>query len=436
MYILIGLSYVLLGVLVGALISILPSVHIYNVAPLFILMAPALGIPEDLLLFFLLGNVIGFATTNTISTVFFSAPDDTTFVVLMPTQVMLINGRAFEAAILMGAGALVGALILVAISPLLLLILPTFISIITPHLHWLLALFLFYILLSEFPKDVGTGKSRWQRLKAGWRNIIAGYITFALSALLGFFIMNGNLMPVDAAYFGMLPAFIGLFAISSLIMNIVSRAKAPPQRIQKSVDATKLDLIKGGLTGFSGGVFAAIVPALTGGMGSIIAGQASGQREEAQFIVSIGASRFVYYVGAFFFLFAPGFKVVRGGLANIAAAVYIPQRYTEFFIAVAGIALGSVLAFGILVASSYFIAKNLHKIRYDYFSIAIIVLLSAIVYLTTGFVGLMIMVIATAIGLIPLIYGSRRLHCMAVIIFPLILNMAGLADDFTRLIGW
>ena len=435
MDVLIGLLFVILGVIVGALVSILPSVHIYNIAPIFILIAPSLGIPSSCLLFFLLGNVIGFAVINAISTIFFSAPDDTTFIVLLPAQTMLINGRGFEAAIMMGAGALIGASVLVALSPLLVLIIPVVLRVVNPHLHWILALFLFYILFSEFPKDFGIGKSKWARFKAAWRTLAAGYLTFILASVYGFIIMYGNIMPVESAYFGMLPAFIGLFAISSLIMNIFSRPKVPKQNIQRSLDATKLDLIKGGLAGISGGLFAAIVPALTGGMGSIIAGQATGQRDEAQFIISIGASRFVYYVGAFFFLFMPGFSIVRGGLANIAATVYIPQRYSEYFVAVAGIAIGSVLAFGILVLISYFLANNIHRVRYDYLSIAIIILLSVIVYSTTGLMGLFVMVVGTAIGLIPLIYGSRRLHCMAVIIFPLMLSMAGLADEFALLLG-
>jgi len=428
-------GYLLLGVIIGSIFSIMPSLHIYNVAPIFILLAPQLGIPPEALIMFLLGNVIGFATMNTISTIFFSAPDDTTFLILMPSQVMLNNGRGFEVALLMGLGCLVGAIMLTIIAPSLLLIFPPFMSLITPHIHWVLALFLFYILLSEFPKDVGIGKSRWKRFKGGWRNLAAGYLTFGLSALMGFIIMNTHIIPVEAAYFGMLPAFIGLFAIPSLIMNIVSKVKIPEQKIQRSLDASPLDIIKGGIAGFSGGFFAAVVPALTGGMGSVIAGQATGQREESQFLVSIGASRFVYYVGAFFFLFIPGYTVVRGGLANLAAIYYIPRKYSEFYAAVAGIALGAVLAFTMLVAISYLLAKNIHKIRYDYVSVAIIIVLSIITYITTGIIGLLIMIVGTGIGLLPLIYGSRRLHCLAVIIFPLMLDMAGLSGEFARLLG-
>lgn len=430
-----GLLYIILGVLVGGLISVLPSVHIYNIAPLFIIFAPSLGIPPEGLLFFLLGNVIGFAIINTISMVFFSAPDDTTFLILFPTQIMLANGRAFEVAILMGLGGLIGALLLAALSPLLFLIMPKFMSIIMPHLHWILALFMFYILLSEFPKDIGIGKSKIRRFMSGWRNLAAGYLTFFLSALLGFIIMNSGIIPVEAAYFGLLPAFVGLFAIPSLIMNIVSRVRVPEQKIQKSIDASIIDIAKGGLAGFSGGLFAAVFPALTGGMGSLIAGQATGEREESQFIISMATSRFAYYVGAFFLLFIPGYTVVRGGLANLAATVYIPQKYSEFYIAAAGIALGGVIAFFLLFVVSYFIAKYIHKIRYDYFSMVIIVILFIIVYFTTGVIGILIMFVSTGIGLIPLLFGSRRLHCLAVILFPLMLNMAGLSAGFARLIG-
>ena len=153
------LTYILLGVIIGSALSIIPSLHVYNVAPIFILLAPTLGISDTYLVFFLLGNVIGYSMLNMISTFYFSAPDDTTFMVLMPSQVMLRDGRGIEAVLLGGLGALIVALIFAVISPILLIVIPPLISIIIPNMHWLIALIMFYMLLSEFPKDVGVGKS-------------------------------------------------------------------------------------------------------------------------------------------------------------------------------------------------------------------------------------------------------------------------------------
>ncbi|MEX2690704.1 MAG: tripartite tricarboxylate transporter permease [Candidatus Njordarchaeum guaymaensis] len=429
------LTYILLGVIIGSALSIIPSLHVYNVAPIFILLAPTLGISDTYLVFFLLGNVIGYSMLNMISTFYFSAPDDTTFMVLMPSQVMLRDGRGIEAVLLGGLGALIVALIFAVISPILLIVIPPLISIIIPNMHWLIALIMFYMLLSEFPKDVGVGKSRWKRFKAGWRNLAAGYLTFILAGILGFIVMFGNILPAEVAYQGLMPAFIGFFAVPSLIMNFFASPNIPEQRIVKSLDATPIDVFKGSFAGFLGGSFAATAPAITGGMGAIIVGQAIGQREESQFIISMGANRFAYYVGSFFLLFVPGVRVVRGGMANLAAMVYIPGKYMEFYVAAAGIAIGGCIAFIILVLTAIGIGKWLPKIRYDILSGVIMVFIIALVYFLTGIIGLGIMIVATGIGLLPVLYNSRRLHCLSAILLPLTLSMTGLADDFAAILG-
>jgi TctA family transporter len=58
-----------------------------------------------------------------------------------------------------------------------------------------------------------------------------------------------------------------------------------------------------------------------------------------------------------------------------------------------------------------------------------------LVLLTTGSAGLAICAVCTAIGLLPLLYGSRRMNCLGVILLPLAINMTGHAPALRSWLG-
>jgi len=52
-----------------------------------------------------------------------------------------------------------------------------------------------------------------------------------------------------------------------------------------------------------------------------------------------------------------------------------------------------------------------------------------------GYSGIFILIVATAIGYIPLVYNTRRIHCISVITIPIMISMAGLTVAVTQLFG-
>ena len=49
--------------------------------------------------------------------------------------------------------------------------------------------------------------------------------------------------------------------------------------------------------------------------------------------------------------------------------------------------------------------------------------------------GLLIAIPATAIGLIPSLFGSRRMNCLGVLLIPITLNMAGIGASIAHGLG-
>jgi TctA family transporter len=52
---------------------------------------------------------------------------------------------------------------------------------------------------------------------------------------------------------------------------------------------------------------------------------------------------------------------------------------------------------------------------------------------TTGRMGVLIMVVSAGIGLLPVLFGSRRMNCLGVILLPAACNMSGFGTDIA---GW
>ncbi len=425
----------LVGTLLSAFLSCIPALHIYNLAGLLVLLAVRFeeALPGEVLALFMLGLVVGYAVLNTIPSIFFGAPDDSTVFIVLPGQKYLMQQRGFEASVLTGVGGLGGLLVLFLLSPLMPRALPVVRQVVGPHLHWILGAVILFMLMSEWPKGSDRGRTGLAKFLDAWRSLGAGLLTFFLSGVLGFILFYSSLVPTEMAFQNLMPAFVGLFAIPWVLQNLLSQARVPAQHVSRSVDLSPELIARGVGAGALGGLFAAFFPVVTGGIGGFLAGHATAQRDDRLFIVSQGASKLVYYVGAFLFFFMPGLHLTRGGMAWMLSVVYTPYTPATYWVAVAATLLSGALAFLLLLGLSRAAIWLVSHVDYRWISAATLLLLVAVVLALTGWGGLLIAAVATGIGLLPVMWGSRRMNCMGVLLLPLTLNMAGLG---TTVAGW
>jgi putative membrane protein len=425
------------GTMISSLLACIPALHVYNLAGLLIVGALKVEglIPDDLLAMFMLGLVVGYAVLNTIPSIFLGAPDDSTIFVVMPGQKYLMERRGFEAAVLTGVGGLGGLLVLLLLAPALPRVLPQVRAILSPHLHWILGAIIVFMLMSEWPKGSDRGATGLAKFLDAWRSLAAGLLTFLLSGLLGFVLLYGNLVPAEMAFQNLMPAFVGLFAIPWVLQNLLSRVQVPPQQAGGSVDLSPGLLARGVGAGALGGLFAAFFPVVTGGIGGFLAGHATAQRDDRLFIVSQGASKLIYYVGAFLFFFVPGVHLTRGGMAGMLSILYRPHTPATYWLAIATVLVCGALAFGLLLVLSRGAVRVVSRVDYRWISAATLVLLVGLVLALTGWGGLLIATVATGIGLLPVLWGSRRMNCMGVLLLPLTLQLAGLGPTVASWFG-
>jgi putative membrane protein len=431
------LLWALAGALVAAVLSLIPALHIYNVAGFLMLATAAYGtlIPAEALAFLFVGMITSYAILNTISSVFLSVPDDSTVFVVLPGQKYVMQRRGYEAVVLTGLGGLGGIAVLALLCPFASSLFPRLREILQPHMPWILWTIIAFMLISEWPKGSDRAPAGLRRWWDGWRSLTAGLLTFLLSGLLGFILMYKSLVPVTVAYQNLLPAFVGLFAVPWVLQNLLARTEVPPQHFATSVGAGPGELLRGTLAGAFGGLFAAFFPVVTGGIGGFIAGHATAQRDERLFLISQGASKVVYYVGGFLFFFVPGLQLTRGGMAWMLSTVYGQATPRLYLLAVAAAVLTGGLAFFLSLGLTRLLARLLARVHYRWISLSTLVILLLIVIGMTGPGGLLICAVATGIGLIPVLWGSRRMNCMGVLLLPIALNMAGVGDVVARWLG-
>ncbi len=428
-FLLLCIAFVLLGALIGSALSMLPGLHVYNVIGFFLLFyfSASFVLNSMLMVLMLIGMLVTYAFVFTIPSIYFSAPDDSTMFVLMPSLRYLKEGRGHEAVVLIATGALTGLLAIVFFVPLLMGPLSIVWNIVSNHLHWIIGAVIAYMLLSEFPKDFGRHKNPLHGLKEGWKTIMAGYLTFFLSSILGIISFSKTIVPANHAFQSLMAPLIGLFATSSIILNLILKYEIPEQNIPKSVDAKPVELLHGAVAGSSGGLFAAFLPAVTAGVGGYMASHGFAQKGDKSFLVSMGASRVVYYVGAISLFFLPVLHIRRGALAMGINLFFTPESVQQFYLVDMGIAIAGLYAFFVVIFASRFLAKRIYKINPKVLNLVVLGIVVSIVFFMTSWQGLLIMSVATAIGLIPVLFNSRRSHCLAVILVPIWLNMSGIA---------
>jgi putative membrane protein len=429
------LAVALVGTVLASLLSCLPALHITNVAGLLIILSSRVEgrVPDEVLAMFMLGLVVGYGLVNAIPSIFFGAPDESTVFVVLPGQRYLMERRGFEASVLTGVGGLGGLLVLLLLAPVLPRVLPVIRVVVGQHLHWILGAIIAYLLLSEWPKGSDRGTSAVAKLLDGWRSLLAGLLTFLLSGLLGFVLIYGKLVPVEMGFQNLMPAFVGLFAIPWVVQNLLSQTQMPDQVQGQSVDLSPGLIARGVGAGALGGLFAAFFPIVTGGIGGLLAGQATAQRDDRLFLVSQGASKLIYYVGALVFFFVPGLHLTRGAMAGMLSILYHPHGPISYWTAIAVTLICGALAFGLLLWFARLASRLVTRVDYRWVSAAVLALLVGGVFALSGWGGLLIAATATAIGLIPVMWGSRRMNCMGVLLLPLTIQMAGLGP---RVAGW
>ena len=432
---------VLAGTVIACVLGLLPGLHIYNVMGVLVLGVLGLAkagvdVPAEVYLPAMTGMVVGWSVVNTIPAVLLGTPDESALFTVLPGQKYLMSGRGFEGTMITAVGSLAGAWFLLAVvAPCAPVYLPVAQQVLKGHMHWVLWIIITFMLMSEWPKGGNRGRAGWAKFFDAWKTLLAGLATFLLSGLLGFILLTASPVSHEVAFQNIMPAFVGLFAIPWCLLNMVSAADVPPQRLTKSLDLDGDVILRSVWSGGLGGGIAAYFPVVTGGVGGMLAGHACAQREERVFIMGQGVSKFLYYVGAFMLMFVPGLNLTRGGGAWMVKTLYVPAGVSDYYLVLGSIAVAAGVSYLAMEPLTRMTVRFVSRFNYRHVSTVALAIIVLMVLLMTGWIGLFIAAVGTGIGLLPVLFGSRRLNCLGILLLPIACNMSGFGSRIADFLG-
>jgi len=395
---------VLFGVLLGTASGLIPGVHANTLAGILLgAQALLLAVLGPLAL---AGTLFAALITHTfvecVPSTFLGIPDADTSLAVLPAHALCLEGNGEEAVRIAALGSACAIIIAVPLSVLCFVFLPA----LQPYFDWgigilIIAVIGYMIVMSESP---------------GWALAI-----FAVSGLLGTFALRYDFLcwhTLGGTTAVLMPLLAGLFGISVLL--VAAQGRLPAQQF-RGLRVENKTVVKSSVLGTLAGIAVGWLPGLStatanGALASVIGYE---KDRRAYILATSAANTANAFIGlaAFYAL-----SRTRNGVMVALAELPLPSMSELMVIGV----LAACLAYVVTVALSRS-AGWLNGINGTLLNRAVILFVVGLCILLTGPFGILILVLATVLGLVPHMINVSRVYCMGAIMVPVILYSFGVA---------
>ncbi|MDD1698337.1 MAG: tripartite tricarboxylate transporter permease [Methanoregula sp.] len=394
----------LIGVMLGTLSGIIPGVHSNTLAGVL------LSLQVAFLSFFsplvLAGAMFAALITHTfvdsIPSTFLGIPDADTSLAVLPAHALCLEGNGEEAVRIAALGSACAMIIAVPLSILCFFLLPA----LQPYFDWWIGILListmgYMIVTSECP---------------GWALAL-----FCVSGILGLFslryaFLSWHTLAGSSAI--LMPLLTGLFGISVLLT--ASQGTMPEQHF-RGIRMEDRTIRRYSAVGTFAGVAVGWLPGLsTASANSVLASLIGYEKDRRTYILATSAANTSNAFIGLAALFA--LSRMRNGVMVALSELPLPTMSELTIIGV----LAACAAYGITIMLSRS-ASRFTGIDGRLLNHAVIVFIIALCIILTGPFGVIILILATALGLVPHLVNIPRVFCMGAIIAPVILYSFGIA---------
>jgi len=387
---------VLIGLILGTFSGIFPGLHVNTINAILLAISPFLSQYVSLLTLSVV--IISMSVTHTfldaIPSIFLGAPDAGMELGVLPGHRLLLQGRGYEAVVLTAIGSLFAVIMMVAFAPLGIPIIKTIYPVIQPFIPYVLIFFSLLLIYRE-------KKSR-----------ILASVVFILAGVLGLTTLNLQLKEP------LFPLLSGLFGTSTLITSIFEKTKIPKQKFTESKIENK-ELSKSMASGFFASFLLGLFPGLGSSQAAAVATSYQKKTTPENFLVIVGSINTFTMVVSFIALYSID-KARSGSVVVISKLIEsFNLNHLILFLGVSLIAAGGATFLTMKFAKIF--SKFMTKVNYAKLCISVIIIVVSLVIIITGWLGLIVLVTSTALGLIPNIYGLGRNHLMGCLLLPVIL---------------
>ncbi len=394
----------LIGVILGTISGIIPGVHANTLAGVL------LSLQVALLSFFgplvLAGAMFAALITHTfvdaIPSTFLGIPDADTSLAVLPAHALCLEGNGEEAVRISALGSACAMVIAVPLSVICFFILPA----LQPYFDWWIGILLiatmgYMIVTSECP---------------GWALGL-----FCVSGILGIFSLNYAFLSwhtLAGSSAILMPLLTGLFGISVLLT--ASQGIMPEQHF-RGIRMEDRTIMKYSVVGTVAGIAVGWLPGLsTASANSVLASLIGYEKNRRTYILATSAANTSNAFIGLAALFA--LSRMRNGVMVAISELPLPTMSELTLIGI--LAACAAYCITVLLSRSASMFNGIDGRLLNRVVIAFIVVLCI---LLTGPFGVFILILATALGLVPNLVNIPRVFCMGAIIAPVILYSLGIA---------
>jgi len=240
---------------------------------------------------------------------------------------------------------------------------------------------------------------------------------FMISGILGLIVLNNF---SDSMLF---PLLTGLFGLPMLLLSIFEKSKIPEtfNFDEESIERKSI-LSCIGIGGLAG-IVAGLLPGVGSTQSTILTQQIfQKKRDERSFLVSIGAitsSDIVYSILSLWLIGNPRSGIAVGISKLLEVGINEAMVFIVFILISAGI--GTIITLKFTKVALTF----LKKINYQKLCLFSSLFLLVLTVIFSGLIGILVLIVSVAVGLIPNKMGIKRTHAMGCLLLPTILFFLG-----------
>jgi putative membrane protein len=385
------------GIFFGLVTGLIPGLHVNTICVV------ALAMSEKIIgLFgklefscFIISMSITNSFTNAIPAIFLGAPSgETESLIILPGHRMLLEGKGNEAVNLTVLGSILSLFLSIILTPLLILLFVFINEAIKKYVGYVILGFVLFVTLK--------GNSKLKNMAF-----------FLLSGILGIFSLGLNNDNV------LLPLLSGLFGISSMVLSLNQNVLLPKQEKTGDLNINNKMVLKAIIGASLVASIAAFLPGFGGAQSAILAQTFLGNLGNEGFLVLTGGINTANMVISIDTFYSIG-KARNGAIVAITSFFESINLNEMLIFLFTSLAIGGFSGIVTVFLSKKF-SELMAKLNYRLILISIIVFLTALTFATSGLVGIIILISASALGICASLLTVGKNNLMGCLILPVLI---------------
>src|SRR3989338_4818143 len=385
----------IIGVMAVTFTGLFPGIHINLVATLLISSSLISLVSPLTAVIFIVPMSITHTFLDFIPSIYLGAPQEDSFLSILPGHQLLKEGRGHEAVVLTLYGSIFALPVILIFTPIFVFILPMIYGLVALIMPFILIFISLFLIFRE-------------------ENIFSSFLVFALSGLLGLLTFN---LPIKEP---LMPLLTGLFGVSALFISIKNKSGMDKQKelSLKEIKLTKNEFGKACSAAIISSPFCSFLPGIGSGHAAVIGSELIEQNNKS-FLFLVGSLNTI--VMGLSFVTAYVIQKTRTGSATIIQEILTKITFQNLMVILLIIILSSLFAFFIGLYISKKASTVLNKISYRLLSIVTLVVLISLTLIFSNFLGLTVLITGASIGAFCILSNSRRINLMGCLLIPTII---------------